>query len=332
MGVRGPAPKHPALRQRRNTAMTERTSVPISHEAARGLRSAMKEWAIRRAAKPGEPPDWRSVPTWEAGGGVEIEPNYFCRGANSKRKKYCERRAGAGTDHKGQGRCKSHFGNNPERHSRYSVIKRPRIRELVAQFATDQNPLDTLPEIHLVRALLVDGIERYDEITEAALAWHASFSAAMRPIHPRLVEALEVVLDELEALVGPFEVPGMREEPEAQPHGGWLRRRAQDDAEGEEAVATAYTRARVLLDALRTPPELKPRKMPDLSDLHALAESATRMVERVQRARSAMYITRPDFFRIMSEMGRVVELSNAIEDPEQRSDAIRDGWKAIRLA
>lgn len=246
----------------------------------------------------------------------------------------CTRPAGWGTDHSGVGRCKFHGGRNPVRHGRYSVIQRPRIAALVKEFEADPTPLDTLPEIHVVRALLADGIERYDEITEATLAWHASYAAGMRPLHPTLVDALEVVLDELEALAGPFTAPKSKVEPEPQPHGGWLKRTRLDeieDAETGDAVATAVARTRLLLEALRTPADLKPRVMPDLTDLHTLAESATRMVERVQKAKSAMYITRRDFFRVMGEMGRVVELSNGVADPDARLDAIRDGWKAVRL-
>lgn len=290
-------------------------------------------WQKRLPSKEGEPEGWRSIPSWESTGGAKLEPNYFCRARNGKRKKYCAWRAGAQTDHVGLGTCSAHGGNNRVTHGRYRAIQRPRIAELIAHFESDENPLETLPEITVVRALLVDWIERYDDITESVLAWHASYAPAMRPLHPKMVEALQVVLDELEALAGPFEEPEVRVEPEPQQHGGWLKRTRLDDADdGTGAVATAVSRARLLLEALRTPPDLKPRQMMDIADGHHLAESATRMVERIQKARSALHISRRDFFRVMGEMGRQVELSNGITDPDERLASIRDGWKTIRLA
>lgn len=40
----------------------------------------------------------------------KLEPNYYCRGWNAKRQKYCRQRAGQKTDHVGVGRCKHHGG------------------------------------------------------------------------------------------------------------------------------------------------------------------------------------------------------------------------------
>lgn len=89
---------------------------------------------------------------------------------------FCTRPAGWGTDHVGQGRCKLHAGSTPIKHGRYSTVKRPRIRELLDAFDNDPDPLDIAPEIKLLRALILDYIERYDEQTDALLAWHASFN------------------------------------------------------------------------------------------------------------------------------------------------------------
>jgi hypothetical protein len=40
----------------------------------------------------------------------KLEPNYYCRGWNSKRVKYCRARAGHSTAHPQQGRCSKHGG------------------------------------------------------------------------------------------------------------------------------------------------------------------------------------------------------------------------------
>lgn len=94
----------------------------------------------------------------------------------SARYRHCRQRAGHRTDHVGQGRCRLHGGATPVASSgRYSKITRPRIAALVQAFSEDPDPLDLTPEVHALRALVVDYIERWDETTEALLAWHASF-------------------------------------------------------------------------------------------------------------------------------------------------------------
>lgn len=97
-------------------------------------------------------------------------------GANTRAGTPCQKAAGFRTDHPGVGKCHLHGGATPVRSGRYSSIQRPRIKELLEQFAADSTPLDLLPELALLRALVLDFIERYDTFTEALLAWHASFS------------------------------------------------------------------------------------------------------------------------------------------------------------
>lgn len=116
----------------------------------------------------------KDVPTKFVG---KIEPNYYCRGWNETRQKYCRARAGQGTNHKGEGRCKNHGGNHPIKTGRYSTIKsRSRITELIEHFQKDENKLDLEDEVVLLRAMLQDYVERYDELSEAVIAWHASYS------------------------------------------------------------------------------------------------------------------------------------------------------------
>ena len=97
-------------------------------------------------------------------------------GAKTNSGKPCGRPAGWGTDHVGQGRCKLHGGATPIKHGRYSRIQRPRIRELLEEQENDADPLNVLPEVILLRGLIIDYVERYDEHTEALVAWHASFN------------------------------------------------------------------------------------------------------------------------------------------------------------
>lgn len=99
---------------------------------------------------------------------------WYCAGHNRDGDP-CTNRAGKGTDHLGQGKCKSHGGATPLKHGRYSTITRPRIAELLNQFEDDPDPLNILPEVKLLRALIIDYIERYDAFTDALLSWYDSW-------------------------------------------------------------------------------------------------------------------------------------------------------------
>jgi hypothetical protein len=137
----------------------------------------------------GEDPD-TYVPTTYVG--HPIPPNQYCRGWNSKREHYCSNEAGKGTTHFGTGRCMFHGGlregdGRIRYDHRYSRRMNERYAELVEQFAEDEDPLNLVPEIDMLRALFVDFINRYDETTEALLAWHASFGKEDREPKPRKV-------------------------------------------------------------------------------------------------------------------------------------------------
>ena len=115
------------------------------------------------APRPIGDPDDRHIPTAFVG---SIPPGYYCRAWNTKRQKYCRNRAGADTDHPGVGRCKFHGGNAARKSGRYSAILTTRVGELLDQHASDANPLDAKPELHLARALLHDLIERTAEAAD----------------------------------------------------------------------------------------------------------------------------------------------------------------------
>ena len=76
---------------------------------------------------------------------------------------HCARPAGWGTDHPGEGPCKLHGGKTPVKTGCYSKIQRKRLRELIEEFLNDPDPFNLLPEVALLRALVLDYIERYDE-------------------------------------------------------------------------------------------------------------------------------------------------------------------------
>lgn len=243
----------------------------------------------------------------------------------------CARPAGWGTDHPGEGRCKLHGGATPVKHGRYSALRREALRDLIEKHEADPDPLNVLPELAAARALFQDFIERYDEWREAVLAWHASYSEGMRPLHPNSVQALVDVIDELEAHVGPE--PESRLEMEAQPHGGALERtRYEREADEEETrIRRSLRQARRVVESLQAAPDLKPREVLDLSDAIRHVDVISKVIDRVEKARSANAISRPNLFRLMAEMGRIVEHHNAEPDSELRLQRIKDGWLGIRL-
>jgi hypothetical protein len=99
--------------------------------------------------------------------------------AVKKNGEQCKQVAGWGTDHLGEGKCRKHGGNagRKPKHGIYSKRLKHKLGDLIAQFEED-NPLDMVHELAACRALFVDFIDRYEETTEALLAWHASFSDA----------------------------------------------------------------------------------------------------------------------------------------------------------
>jgi hypothetical protein len=103
--------------------------------------------------------------------GNPIEPNFFCRGWNSKREKYCRARSGAGTDHSGQGRCRVHGGLSAITHGRYSSIPRGTVAEHLENFEleSEEQKLDIMQEATLMRALAANYLERYEDFFQAVI-------------------------------------------------------------------------------------------------------------------------------------------------------------------
>lgn len=218
-------------------------------------------------------------------------------GARKKRGRgTCQNVAGFKTDHVGQGKCYLHGGLTPIKHGRYSSIRRVAIRELIEQHAADPDPLNILPELAAARALFQDFIERYDAWTEALLAWHASWRGQGSLLEPMRLGQLRQLLEELCTL-----------QPE----------RSEEFEELRQAVDRAAAA------------DGRPTQVLDISDAYRIVSEVTRIVERIEKIRSANHISRPDLLRVMTEMGRVVE--TFVRD-DATLERIRSAWLAIRVA
>lgn len=96
-----------------------------------------------------------------------------CNYPKDNGRSFCKLSAGKGTAHPGSGYCEIHErGKVYDPIHRYRKIKQPSIRHALRAVAgREQNVFDLVPEILILRAMLVDFIERHYEFKEALLAW-----------------------------------------------------------------------------------------------------------------------------------------------------------------
>lgn len=235
----------------------------------------------------------REIPTAFVG---KLEPNYYCRGWNAKRAKYCRHRAGHGTEHVGVGRCKGHGGGSDDRiihgqDRRYTFPTTKRIAALVEQFENDPAPLNLLPELALLRAIVVDFIERYDVITAALIAWHAE-----RSITREQQDALYAALNEFEELV-----------------------RSSDEV--TDTQRETLTLAREAVRELGDDRD-RPRHILDLADASRLVDRVGTMVKRIEDIRAQNAVSLPQLKRFLFALDRVI--TARVPDDTQRAAITRD--------
>lgn len=210
----------------------------------------------------------------------------------------CQRPAGWGTDHPGQGRCKLHGGSNPIRHGRYSKIDRPRISDLIESFEGDPYPLDLLPEVVLLRALLVDFISRYDHFVDAMHAWHATYTTEYR-------KAFDVWREQVIRLTE---------------DGSWRDVEANDLPEAPDPLA--------FVD--------KPRQVLDISAAATLVDKVGAMVDRIERHKREGSISLETLDRVLEQLGVevVAAAREAVTGEAERSallTAVERRWGTVHV-
>jgi len=97
------------------------------------------------------------------------EPKPVCGAKKHSDGKPCQRPAGWGTVHSGEGRCKLHGGASPIKHGRYSKLSNP-LGIKIQERLNDVNPLDMIPELALLKAMLDRWITKNGEDNEMAQA------------------------------------------------------------------------------------------------------------------------------------------------------------------
>lgn len=217
----------------------------------------------------------------------KIEPNYYCRGWNAKRKKYCKSRAGLRTAHPGVGRCHLHGGQQEHdgrvTHGRNSMVQGERIKRLIEQHLADPQLHDVSTTLATAKALMDDFIERYYELTPALLAWYA----ATEPITEEQRLALTRSIDELEELYAG--------EPDAQ-------------------QAADLELARTAIAHLAAPREEKPRQVLDITEAVRHADVISKIIHRVNMHNAQNAISYARLATFLFEVSR--ELDHLIADRE----------------
>lgn len=194
---------------------------------------------------------------------------------------YCQQPCGKNTPHEGQGRCWLHGGLVPVKSGRWSKIIRKEIQELLTQLEGEEDPLNILPDLNMVRALLADFLNRYEENRDAMLAWYASWNG--RPWRTSDLTLLTDVLKEYE-----------------------IKLKEGDEWE-ESAMADLCARAQAMVHNMEVAYTGRPREVLDIADAHRMAVEATKIVERIEKIRARNAVSREDFARVMTELGRTAE-------------------------
>lgn len=181
------------------------------------------------------------------------------------------------------------------RPNRFSKIKGKRLRRYLAMFADDLDPLNILDEIALMRAMVLLYLDENEKRVAALNAWYEQGRRAAIAAHEEA--AIKRVLDQAEVY--------------------------QSTDQHRKDVATV----KELVSALVLARQTRPASSPNIGvEMAEILEAISRMVERIEKARSTNAISEAELNKLMSEMGRVVDLTLTDDDAKQR---IRDGW--VRL-
>lgn len=128
-------------------------------------------------------------------------------GAQLRKKpgRFCKNPKGFKTPHVGEGRCWLHGGLTPIKSGLHSMIKHGRLRDLISQYEqTGQQILDLEPEAKLMKAMIVDFVNRYDDFTDILETWYNALdddrAENKLPPVPRKMPTLEDASAIIEAL------------------------------------------------------------------------------------------------------------------------------------
>lgn len=114
-------------------------------------------------------------------------------------KGYCEEPAGVGTKTPGVGRCYRHAGARNRRALRWEDVEDLTIRDALDKFAADEDALDTVDDILLMRALIQKMVNEQDALVDAMIKW-AKEAGEKPSTAPNFVPVI-TALDKLSSMV-----------------------------------------------------------------------------------------------------------------------------------
>lgn len=187
----------------------------------------------------------------------------------------CQLPAGSQTDHPGTGKCWIHA--DPDRADtiyRYRGIRQKTVRDRLRQMqAVERDVLNLVPDIQLVRAMVIDYVERYEELAEAILHWYKTGKQrpSAVPDLGEAIKALEMISRMVERVhrinaTGAISIDTFRRILEQM---GIIVARHVADGRALEAIEAEWSR--VVVDTRSQ----SPRALPDATVQHAAPVATT---------------------------------------------------------
>ena len=127
-----------------------------------------------------------------------FDPATMC-GAQLRRQQpgiLCHNPKGFQTPHLGDGRCWLHGGLTPIKHGLTSLVKHGRLKDMLESMReVEHNLMDLTPEVEMIRALVLDYLNRYDDFVDQLETWYNALDAdradnGLPPV-PRRIPDLE---------------------------------------------------------------------------------------------------------------------------------------------
>lgn len=112
---------------------------------------------------------------------------------------YCTEPSGVGTKTPGVGRCYRHAGSRNRRALRWDDVEDDSVRAALDKFAADEDALDTVDDILLLRALIMKMVNEQDALVEAMLLW-ATENGDKPSSAPNIVPVV-TALDKLSSMI-----------------------------------------------------------------------------------------------------------------------------------
>ena len=112
----------------------------------------------------------------------------------------CQQKAGWGTDHLGEGRCKLHGGKSLVKHGKFSTVTRQPLREAIQEAEQNPDPLNVLPEMAKARGVLNLWLTQYgrlQEVNAELRKLRREKTAALKAKDADAVQAADARIEEL---------------------------------------------------------------------------------------------------------------------------------------